>query len=251
MNTPALFELRNPHSILEAIRHRSHAVREVRISGRHPRGIWEEVVEAAGNAGIAITSQRSGPPRGRDQRDQRGRHTERQSAGMARVARPEPADLAEVLGEPKNGDIVIALDCLQDPQNVGAVFRSAAFFGTRGVISTKDKSAPINATVCDIAAGGVDAVPFHVATNLARTLEHARDAGYWILGSSEHATQSVFDVDDRPWIVVIGNEQSGMRRLTQENCDEVCRLEPRGRVTSLNAAAATASMLTALTRPRR
>lgn len=246
MNTPALFELRNPHSILQAIRQRPHSVREVRISGRHPRGIWEQVVEIAGNNGIAITSQ---TVRNRGN-DRRGRTTERQSSGMAMVARPEPADLAEVLAGPKNGDIVIALDCLQDPQNVGAVFRSAAFFGTRGVITTKDKSAPINATVCDIAAGGVDAIPFHVATNLARALEKARDAGYWVLGTSEHASQSVFDIDDRPWVVVIGNEQSGIRRLTQDNCDEVCRLEPKGRVTSLNAAAATASMLTALTRPR-
>jgi 23S rRNA (guanosine2251-2'-O)-methyltransferase len=166
------------------------------------------------------------------------------------VAAPNPADLADMIDSPSEGQLIVALDCIQDPQNVGAIFRSASFFGARGVITTKDKSSPINGTVCDIAAGGVDGLPFHIATNLARTLQKARDAGFWILGTSEHATQSVFEVDNRPWVVVIGNEQSGMRRLTQENCDETCRLNPAGSVTSLNAAAATASLLTALSRPR-
>ncbi|MFK7820486.1 MAG: 23S rRNA (guanosine(2251)-2'-O)-methyltransferase RlmB [Planctomycetaceae bacterium] len=243
-NQSGLFELRNPHSILAAVQQRPQAVKEVRISGKHPRGIWEQVTEAAGSQGIAITSARGRGP------ERRGRTTERQGAGSAMVAAPQPAELAGMIKSPREGDLIVALDCLQDPQNVGAVFRSASFFGARGLITTKDKSSPINATVCDIAAGGVDGVPFHVATNLARTLEKARDAGFWILGTSEHATQSVFEVDNRPWIIVIGNEQSGMRRLTQENCDEVCRLPPAGTVTSLNAAAAAASLLTALSRPR-
>lgn len=238
------FELRNPHSILAAIQTRPKAVKEVRISGRNPTGIWEQVVEAAGNAGVPTVS-----GRGRGQ-DRRGRATERQGAGAAKVEAPQSADLAGMIGSPSDGDLIIALDCLQDPQNVGAIFRSASFFGARGVITTKDKSAPINATVCDIAAGGADTMPFHVATNLARALEKARDAGFWILGTSEHASQSVFEIDSRPWVVVIGNEQSGIRRLTRDKCDEVCRLDPKGGVTSLNAAAATASLLTALTRPR-
>lgn len=244
MSTPSLFELRNPHSILEAIRRRPRSVREVRVNARQARGVWEQVVEAAGEQGVAISSRAAGG------RDRGGRGTERQGAGMALVDPPSPQELPAVLGEPTAGQLLLALDCLQDPQNVGAVFRSAAFFGVTGLITTKDKSAPINATVCDIAAGGIECVPFHVATNLSRALDLARDAGYWILGTSEHASPSVFDIDDRPWVVVIGSEQSGMRRLTRDKCDEICRLDPRGGVTSLNAAAATSAVLTALTRPR-
>ena len=237
------FELRNPHSILAALQRRPHDVREVRVKTRQPGKVWEEVIEAAGEAGVAITSAAGNRAGGR-------RGTERQGAGSALVSPPQPAELDGLLSEPRNGDLIIALDCLQDPQNVGAIFRSAGFFGIRSLLTTKDKSAPINATVCDIAAGGVDSVPFHVGTNLSRMLEKARDAGFWILGTSEHAKQSVFDIDDRPWVVVIGNEQSGMRRLTEDKCDEVCRMEPKGAVTSLNAAAATASVLTALSRSR-
>lgn len=242
--TQPMLELRNPHSILQAIRTRPEAVREIRLKAKHARGVWEEVVEAAGENRIAIST------RAQPHRERRGRQTERQSTGLALVSPPQPVELKQLLANPAPGGLVLALDCLQDPQNVGAVFRSAAFFGVQGVVTTKDKSAPINATVCDIAAGGVDGVPFHIATNLTRALEKARDAGFWILGTSEHAPQSVFAVDDRPWVVVIGNEQSGMRRLTTDQCDELCRLEPRGAVTSLNAAAATAAVLTALTRPR-
>lgn len=249
MNKQSLLELRNPHSILAAIQHRAQAVKEIRLSARNPRGPWEEVVNHAARHAIAISV---GGNRSKQQQRsrERGGRTERSGAGMALVAPPSPVEMKNLLKEPGNGDLLVALDCLQDPQNVGAIFRSASFFGAKGVITTKDKSAPISATVCDIAAGGTDCVPFHIATNLSRALEKARDAGYWILGTSEHAEKNVFDIDDRPWVVVIGNEQSGMRRLTAEKCDEVCRLEPKGGVTSLNAAAATSSLLTALSRPR-
>ena len=248
MNRQNLLELRNPHSVLAAIRHRPQAVKEIRLTAKNTKGPWEQVIELAASHAIAVSTR--GPDGARRQRDRPGRNTERTGAGMALVAPPTAVELKHMLTEPQNGDLLIALDCLQDPQNVGAIFRSTSFFGARGLITTKDKSAPINATVCDIAAGGADNIPFHIATNLSRALEKARDAGYWILGTSEHADTNVFDIDDRPWVVVIGNEQSGMRRLTAEKCDEVCRLEPKGGVTSLNAAAATSSLLTALSRPR-
>ncbi len=245
MNQKALLQLKNPHMILAAIRARPGDVREVRVSSRRVRGAWEQVLEAAGECGIAITIGAADRPR------DRGRGgTERAGAGLALVAPPIPVTAECLFETPKNGDLIVALDCLQDPQNVGAIFRAASFFGARGLVTTRDKSAPITATVCDISAGGVEYLPFHIATNLARTLQKARDAGYWILGTSEHAGSTVFDVDDRPWLVVIGNEQSGMRRLTQEGCDEICRIPPRGGVTSLNAAAATSAILAALTRPR-
>lgn len=240
----ALLELRNPHSILATLQQRPKAVRQVRFSGNHLKGVWAAVAEHAAEHRIAVS--RTPPNRSRQSR----RGTERHDGAVAMVDAPQPVSLADALGTAANGDVVLALDCIQDPQNTGAIFRSASFFGVQAVITTKNKSAPINATVCDIAAGGTESVPFHVATNLVRALEQARDAGYWILGSSEHAENSVFDVDDRPWVVVIGNEQSGIRRLTRETCDEVCRVTPRGKVTSLNAAAATTSLLTVLTRRR-
>ncbi len=148
-------------------------------------------------------------------------------------------------GEPYG--VWLALDCLQDPHNVGAIFRSAAFFGVQGIIVTKDRSAPLNSTVYDVASGGLDDVPFALETNLSRTLETAKSAGLWVLGTSEHAETDLAEVDrDRHWLLVVGNEEKGLRRRTLENCDAVCRLTPRGRVTSLNVSVATGILIASL-----
>jgi 23S rRNA (guanosine2251-2'-O)-methyltransferase len=145
----------------------------------------------------------------------------------------------------------LALDQIQDPHNVGAIFRTAAFFGIEGVILLRDRAAPLNATVYDIATGGVEVVPFSTQTNLSRALEQAKQAGVWVLGSSEHAEQSVFQVSrDRPWLLVLGNEEKGIRRLTREHCDVVCSLPPRGAVTSLNVSVAAGVLIAALTAER-
>ncbi|MFO0917367.1 MAG: RNA methyltransferase [Planctomycetaceae bacterium] len=143
-----------------------------------------------------------------------------------------------------------ALDCLQDPQNVGSIFRTAAFFGIRGVIVTRDRSAPLNGTVYDVASGGMELVPFAQPPNLARALEAAKSAGLWILGSSEHAEKTIAAVPrDRPWLLVVGSEDQGLRRLTLEHCDEVCRIEPRGALPSLNVSTAAAVLMAELCRP--
>lgn len=141
----------------------------------------------------------------------------------------------------------LALDCLQDPHNVGAIFRTAAFFGVRGILLTKDRSAPMTPTVYDVAAGGVESVPFCQVPNLARAMETAKEAGLWLLGTSEHASSSYADVQrDRAWLLVIGNEEKGLRRLTLDNCDVICGIPPQGDVTSLNASVAAAIMIARL-----
>ena len=139
----------------------------------------------------------------------------------------------------------MALDSLQDPQNLGAIFRAAAFFGIRGIIMTTERSAPMTATVYDIAAGGVEHVPMVQAINLKQALEKAKEAGLWILGTSEHAKETLSSVArDRPWLVVVGNEEKGMRRLTEESCDVICAIPPAGDgVTSLNVSVATGILL--------
>jgi 23S rRNA (guanosine2251-2'-O)-methyltransferase len=91
-------------------------------------------------------------------------------------------------------------------------------------------------------------VPFSVQANLSRALKVAKDAGVWVLGTSEHADKDVADVPrDRPWLLVLGNEQKGLRQLTLKNCDEACRLSPRGNVTSLNVSVAAGVLMAKLT----
>jgi 23S rRNA (guanosine2251-2'-O)-methyltransferase len=142
----------------------------------------------------------------------------------------------------------LALDRIQDPHNVGAIFRAAAFFGVAGLLVTRDQSAPLSQTVYDVASGGIEHVPFSSPPNLSRALKTAKKAGLWILGTSEHGETGVGDVPrDRPWILVLGNEESGLRRLTLEQCDCVCALSAAGPVKSLNVSVAAGVLMSQLT----
>ncbi len=256
--------LHNPHSVLAALDARPGDVLEVRLSGPKPSDAWKAVADRAAGQGVRVSLNS-------DMRDSRRRprsphHDEggRTSASEALVRERAEVALEELF---KTGQearesasnatespaeihgLWLALDQLQDPQNVGAIFRTAAFFGVKGIVLTRDRSAPLSATVYDVASGGVEAVPFAQPANLARTLELAKKAGVWVLGSSERAPRDVSAIPhDRPWLLVLGNEEHGLRRLTLDTCDDVCRLTPRGKLTSLNVSAAAAVLIAALSR---
>ncbi len=246
---PPMLILKNPHSVLAAFDVRPEAVAAVTVTSLKPAGAWGEVVEAARRLGVPVKvgAERSlGPRRGGGDKSGRLGGTE------AVVKEREPATLDELFAGVDRNEfgLWLALDQVQDPHNAGAVFRTAAFFGVRGLILTRDRSAPMSAVVYDTASGGVEHVPFAQPANLRAALEAGKSAGLWVLGSSEHEGDDVFDVPrDRPWLLVLGNETSGMRRLTGATCDATCRLTPRGPVTSLNVSAAAAALVAALHRP--
>lgn len=104
-------------------------------------------------------------------------------------------------------------------------------------------------TVYDIASGGVEGVPYVSVINLQRAFEKAKDAGLWILGTSEHAKESIKSIkNDRPWLLVVGNEEKGLRRLTEESCDMMCTIPSAENVVgSLNVSVATGILLSYLT----
>ncbi|MEZ6043080.1 MAG: RNA methyltransferase [Planctomycetaceae bacterium] len=284
-----MLELRNPHSILAALKVRPKAVKSVSIQTIGAGDVWDHVAHVARSNGVSvlvgsppdsrrseIRGSRDGRKKshgrqgsrngkeGRPSRDDRG--TERTSAGMAIVEPPSPIPLEQLLNvssppisvpprhsEDQKADrapefgIWLALDQVQDPQNTGAIFRLAGFFGARGIIMTKDRSAPVNATVCDVATGGVEYVPFSTVANLSQAIEKAQQNSIWILGTCERATESLYNVKrDRHWMIIVGNEGSGMRRLTRERCDQLVALPPSGPVPSLNVAAATSACLAVL-----
>lgn len=246
-----MLELRNPHSVMAALEMRPNAVRSVRLNANQTGTPWDDVAAFAQKRGVNVAI---GRPEKKPQQSGRGRDTERVGAGAAQVEPPSPVPLANLwkAGNDKaNGfGIWLALDQVQDPQNLGAIFRLAGFFGVKGIIMTKDKSAPVNATVCDVATGGVEYVPFAIVPNLAQTIQKAQKADIWALGTCERSEVNIRDVQqDRHWMLVMGNEGDGMRRLTRESCDQLVALPSRGRVPSLNVATATAACLTALTAP--
>ncbi|QDU81029.1 Putative TrmH family tRNA/rRNA methyltransferase [Polystyrenella longa] len=241
-------ELKNPHSVLAALQERPKAVTEIAISSTSPSAGWQEVAKECARLGKPVFTRVVAPPKGgrRDKSRQEGRS----AANFAMIQEKSGVDLktlfrtAETEGE---HGIWLALDQVQDPQNVGAIFRSASFFGVRGIVMLKDNAASLTGTVYDTAAGGVEYVPHAVQANMKRTLEAAKEAGLWILGSSERGTEDFNNVAlDRSWLIVLGNEEKGMRRLTEESCDVVCRLNPKGAVHSLNVSVAAAVLISGL-----
>lgn len=240
-----MLELRNPHSILAAIHRRPRAVKSLRIHSPHPPEPWDSLVELARQKSIPVTFA--------PQDDRRGtrRDTERTGAGSALIEPPSPVPLEQLLQPgPSPRNLWLALDQIQDPQNLGAIFRLAGFFSVRGIVMTRDRSAPVNGTVCDVAAGGVEHVPFSVVANLAQTLQRATDSSIWVLGTCERATSSIYQIPrDRSWMLVLGNEGTGLRRLSRERCDQLASLPPLGPVPSLNVATAAAACLAVLAQP--
>ncbi len=274
-----MLELRNPHSILAAIRVRPRAVKSIRVQTLNSGDAWDQVTLEARQNGIPVqvgAAEREVPrkhfgrsggkvggrPGGTPETGQR--ETERVGAGSAQVEPPSPVPLDVLWKTPETAEngadavaadnrfgLWLALDQVQDPQNLGAIFRLAGFFGIRGIILTKDRSAPVNATVCDVATGGVEYVAHSVVANLAQAIEKSRQNDIWVLGTCERATVNIQSIGrDRHWMLVMGNEGTGLRRLTREKCDQLVGFPPLGPVTSLNVATATAACLALLTSAR-
>lgn len=253
--------LKNPHSILAALQTRPQDVIELRLPRKGGTPAWDDVRELAEAHQIPLKHGRSEQRRERRRRGGRsGRQqpekTEREGAGEALVRELLGGPLGELFAdaaERADGHgLWLGLDCIQDPHNLGAIIRTAAFFGVQGLLMTADRAAPLTTVAYDTAAGGVEHLPFSIQTNLARALDVAKEAGLWILGSSEHAPDDITQVPrDRPWLLVVGNEAKGLRRTTFDRCDQVCRITPRGAVGSLNASVATAILIASLSRPRR
>lgn len=149
-------------------------------------------------------------------------------------------DLMAIVAGQKDPFILI-LDCVQDPHNLGAILRTADAAGIHAVVAPKDKAVGITETVRRISVGAADHVPFAQVTNLARTMEKLKEAGVWLVGTSDHAkSKSIYELDLKgPLALVMGAEEKGMRRLTEENCDFLASIPMAGKVECLNVSVAT------------
>ena len=135
--------------------------------------------------------------------------------------------------------LFLVLDQVQDPHNLGACLRTADALGVHGIIVTKDNAATITPTVCKVASGAAETVPVYQVTNLARILRWLKQQNIWVMGTSGETEQSVFDADlNLPLALVMGTEGTGMRRLTQEQCDFLVKIPMVGSVESLNVSVA-------------
>jgi len=175
--------------------------------------------------------------------------------GIVAVCRePKGRDEAELPGLVtglSESALILVLDGVTDPHNLGACLRSADAAGVHAVIAPKDKSVGLNATVRKVACGAADVVPFFAVTNLARTLKQLQELGVWVFGTAGEAEGYLWDSDlTVPTAVVMGAEGKGMRRLTRECCDYLVKLPMAGEVSSLNVSVATGIALFEAVRQR-
>lgn len=171
------------------------------------------------------------------------------------VARVEPLPVAHSLDDLLDGlqgpPLLLVLDGVTDPHNLGACLRVADGAGAHAVIAPKDHAVGINATVAKVASGAAETVPYFMVTNLARTLGELKERNIWCLGLSDEATQTLYQSDLKaPTALVLGAEGSGLRQLTRKTCDGLVSIPMLGAVESLNVSVASGICLYEAVRQR-
>ncbi|MGH8248737.1 MAG: 23S rRNA (guanosine(2251)-2'-O)-methyltransferase RlmB [Gammaproteobacteria bacterium] len=208
---------------------------ELRVQeGKPGTASMKPIVEAAGRLGLPI---RVVSRRDLDLATGFGRH---QGVALMRKAGPTiPSDLESLLSRAGAPLLLLVLDSVQDPHNLGACIRSADAAGADAVIIPKDRASPLNATVRKVASGAAEHIPVFAVTNLARTLRQLKDAGVWVIGTADDAGETLFAADlTAPTAFVIGGEGKGIRHNIRGQCDRLVAVPMRGAVESLNVSVA-------------
>ncbi len=227
-----LIEGRNP--VLEALR-AEVPLDEVRVArGVQRAGVLEEIVQRARKAGVTV---REVDRRSLDALSARGSHQ-----GVVALARPFGyASLEDIIstGASSARSLVVVLDHVTDPGNLGAIARSAEAAGAAGLVIPGKRAADVGPVARKASAGALEHLRVARVTNVVRALDELKRAGYWVAGASEEATETVWDarLDDR-LVLVMGAEGTGLSRLAREHCDFLVGLPMVGRVGSLNVAQA-------------
>ena len=148
--------------------------------------------------------------------------------------------------------LILILDEIQDPHNVGAILRSAECSGVNGIIITKHNSATITSTVSKVSAGATEHLKICQVNNLSQTIDELKEKGFWIVGSSLENAKNYTEVDYKiPIVLIVGNEERGIRKLTASKCDFLVKIPMSGKIQSLNVSVATGILLFEILRQRR
>ena len=152
---------------------------------------------------------------------------------------PQAHSLDDLLDAVVGATLLLVLDGVTDPHNLGACLRVADGAGAHAVIAPKDHAVGVNATVAKVASGAAETVPYFMVTNLARTLNELKERNIWVIGTAQDAPKTLYQVDLKgPVALVLGAEGPGMRALTRKTCDELISIPMQGAVESLNVSVA-------------
>jgi 23S rRNA (guanosine2251-2'-O)-methyltransferase len=233
------------HAVTSRLRQNAGSVKEVLIDQRREDHRARELARLAGERGVRVIKIDAARLDGMT-------HDARHQGIAARVDTAGPArDIESVLDALREPALLLILDGVTDPHNLGACLRVADALGAQAIIAPKDRAVGINATVEKVASGAAETVPFIAVTNLARTMRDLKERGIWLIGADQDGEAELYSVRlDGPVAWVVGAEGEGMRRLTRETCDEIVRIPMVGTVESLNVAV-TAGICIAETRRQR
>ena len=221
------------HAVTARLRHEASSVDEIYVdTARHDQRM-KDLLKAAAAVKVRIIQ-------ADDQRLSNMVGTRRHQGVVAKAGEISLArNLDELLDAVDGPPLLLVLDGITDPHNLGACLRVADGAGAHAVIAPKDRAVGLNATAAKVASGAADSVPYITVTNLARTLRDLKDRGIWLVGTTDDAEQSLYQADFKgPSALVMGSEGEGMRRLTTECCDFLVQIPMFGAVESLNVSVA-------------
>lgn len=221
------------HAVTSRLRHEAVSVEEIYVdSGRSDRRM-QDLVQAAKAAGVRVIPTD-------DQRLSNIVGTRRHQGVVAKAGELSLArNLDELLDAIEGSPLLLVLDGITDPHNLGACLRVADGVGAHAVIAPKDRAVGLNATAAKVASGAAETVPYITVTNLARTLRELKDRDIMLVGTTDDVEKNIYGVDLRGGVAIImGSEGEGMRRLTRETCDVLVQIPMFGSVESLNVSVA-------------
>jgi 23S rRNA (guanosine2251-2'-O)-methyltransferase len=234
------------HAVEALLRHHPKRVKQIWLSEGRSEPRLQPLLELAAQYRVAV---------GQAERRELDAWVEGVHQGVVAEVSPSQvwgeAMLEELLDRTEVTPLILVLDGVTDPHNLGACLRTADAAGALAVVVPKDKSATLTPAVRKVACGAAEVIPLVAVTNLARTLEKLQQRGLWIVGTAGEAEQELYQQDlTGPTILIMGAEGKGMRRLTREHCDFLVKLPMAGSVSSLNVSVATGICLFEAVRQR-
>lgn len=221
------------HALTSRLRHHPTSVRKLYVADSRQDARFRDFMELVQQTGlhpIAVDSERL----------ERMTGTRRHQGVVAEVEGIVlTVDLDDLVAQQGNQLLLLALDGIQDPHNLGACLRVADGLGVHAVIAPRDRAVALSPTVSKVASGAAETIPYLTVTNLARTLRELQDHGVWVAGTDDQAQDTIAAVSPlQPLVWVLGAEGHGLRRLTRETCDQLARIPMQGTVESLNVSVA-------------
>lgn len=229
------------HAVVARLRHAPDSIKELYVEASRRDKRMQGFIQQAQAANVKVR------PVSSDRLDGLARGTRHQGVVALAEAHTLAVDVDEVLDlleDKAQPALLLILDGVTDPHNLGACLRTADAAGVHAVIAPRDRAVGMNSTVQRVASGAAETVPYIMVTNLARSMRQLKERDVWLVGTDDQATAGMHQVDARrPMAWVMGAEGEGMRRLTRETCDELVTIPMLGSVESLNVSVASAVCL--------